>query len=85
MMDYAMGILLIALPWLLRLGPGAQFWLPVLLGIGSIGYSLLTHYELGAAGMIRMPTHLALDAAGGRSWPSRPGCSASPVRSGRRT
>lgn len=65
MMDYAMGILLIALPWLMGFGPGARFWLPVLLGIGSIGSSLLTDYELGAARMIGMPNHLTMDAAGG--------------------
>lgn len=66
MMDYAIGLLLIAAPWLLGFGQGgAETWVPVILGAGVIAYSLMTDYELGYARMIGMRTHLALDGVGG--------------------
>jgi hypothetical protein len=66
MMDYLMGILLIASPWLFGFADeGAAMWVPVILGAGVILYSLVTDYELALARMIPMPMHLALDAAGG--------------------
>lgn len=34
-------------------------------GLGVLGYSLCTKYELGAARMMSMRTHLAMDALGG--------------------
>lgn len=56
MSDYGMGLLLIALPSLLGLAEGgAETWVPVVLGAGAIGYSLLTEYELGALRKISMP------------------------------
>jgi hypothetical protein len=37
-MDYAMGLLLIAAPWIFRFNRGgAETWVPVILGIGAIG------------------------------------------------
>ena len=48
MLDYAIGALLIALPFLGGFGQGPQTWVPVALGAGVIAYSLLTDYELGA-------------------------------------
>lgn len=65
-MDYAMGLLLIAAPWLLGFADGtAAQWVPVILGAGAIVYSLLTDYELGAARVLSMKAHLGLDAASG--------------------
>jgi len=65
-MDYTMGVLLIAAPWLFGFAHnGVETWLPVVLGIGAIGYSLLTRYELGAFPMISINTHLFLDGASG--------------------
>lgn len=65
-LDYLTAGVLIAAPSLLgfRKG-GAQTWLPVALGVGTIAYSLLTDYELGLVKVIPMPVHLALDAANG--------------------
>ena len=65
MMDYAMGLLLIAAPWLFGFARGgAETWIPVLLGVGALLYSMMANYELGVAGH-PMPTHLTLDAGSG--------------------
>jgi SPW repeat len=64
--DYLMGIVLIAAPWLLGFADGgAAMWTPIVIGAGVIAYSLLTDYELGVAPTITMSTHLILDAIGG--------------------
>ena len=64
--DYLMGALLIAAPWIFgfALG-GAETWVPVVLGAGVIAYSLFTDYELGAVHSLSMSAHLTLDALGG--------------------
>ena len=65
-LDYIVGILLIAAPWLFGFAQGgAETWIPVLLGIGALFYSLLTDYEFGIWRVIPMKTHLALDMASG--------------------
>ena len=65
-LDYLTAGVLIAAPSLLGFRKnGIQTWLPVALGVGTIGYSLLTDYELGLLKVIPMPAHLALDAANG--------------------
>lgn len=65
-LDYAMGALLIAAPWLFDFAQGgAETWVPVILGAGTILYSLFTDYELGISKGISMGTHLTLDMAGG--------------------
>ncbi|MBC7849086.1 MAG: SPW repeat protein [Chitinophagaceae bacterium] len=72
-LDYFVGLLLIAAPWLLGFARnGAETWVPVILGIGTIVYSLITDYELGAARMISMRTHLALDFVAGLFLASSP-------------
>jgi hypothetical protein len=65
-LDYLTAGVLIAAPSLLSVREnGMQRWLPVALGVGTIGYSLLTDYELGLFKVIPMPMHLAFDAANG--------------------
>jgi hypothetical protein len=65
-LDYAVGLLLVAAPWLFGFARnGAETWTPVALGAGAIGYSLLTRYELGLIRVIPMTGHLALDAGSG--------------------
>jgi hypothetical protein len=67
MLDYATGLLLILAPYLFgfsNVGGAAQY-LPMLLGVGIIGLSLVTDYELSIAKLIPMPTHLAGDVAAG--------------------
>lgn len=56
---------------ILLLGPRALGWgsratsLVSGAAVGTLGYSLLTRYELGAKKILPMPVHLALDAASG--------------------
>ncbi|HUC82664.1 MAG TPA: SPW repeat protein [Flavisolibacter sp.] len=65
-LDYIVGALLIAAPWLLDFDRGgAETWVPVIMGAGAIIYSLLTDYELGATRGISMRTHLTLDLMSG--------------------
>lgn len=64
-LDYLMGVLLIVLPFLLNFPDGAATFLPIVLGAGTILYSLLTDYELGAKKMLSMKAHLAMDLAAG--------------------
>ena len=65
-MDYAMGILLLASPYLFGFATGGvKQWLPMILGVAMIGMSLLTRYEWGAIRMIPMPVHLAVDGLSG--------------------
>lgn len=64
-LDYVVGIVLIAAPWIFGFAyvGGIAVYLPIVLGIGLILYSLLTRYELGIPGVkfIPMPFHLVID------------------------
>lgn len=65
-LDYSIGLLLIAAPWLLGFSRGgAETWVPVLLGAGAIVYSLMTDYELGVVRRLSMRTHLMMDGLSG--------------------
>jgi hypothetical protein len=65
-LDYIMGLVLIVAPFVLGFADGgAEQWVPILLGAGTILYSLITDYELGLAGIIPMTVHLGLDAVAG--------------------
>lgn len=63
--DYMMGLLLIISPMLLDLPKGAASTLPVVLGIGTIIYSLLTDYELGLFKVVPLKLHLGIDLFAG--------------------
>lgn len=62
-LDYGAAIALIVAPFLLGLEAQSALvhWFSVIAGAGLIGYSLLTDYRLGAAGVIPYKTHLLLD------------------------
>ena len=65
-LDYLVGLVLIAAPFLLGFADGgAAEYVPVALGAAAIVYSLLTDYELGLVRIIPMPLHLGLDALSG--------------------
>jgi hypothetical protein len=65
-LDYLFGVVLIATPWLL----GFADWSPghlvlFVIGLGAIGYALITDYELGVWKILKMPAHLSMDVVGG--------------------
>jgi SPW repeat len=65
-LDYIMGVLLIASPWIFDFAMGgAETWIPVILGAGMIVLALMTDYELGAVRKISMRTHLTIDLISG--------------------
>ena len=64
-LDYTVGALMIALPFLLGFGGGPQTWVFVALGVAALVYSALTDYELGVVKRLQMPLHLWLDALSG--------------------
>ena len=66
MLDYLVGALLIAAPWLFDFARGgAETWVPVVIGASAILYSLMTDYEMGVGRMISQRTHQWLDALSG--------------------
>jgi hypothetical protein len=65
-MDYLVGILLIASPWLFDFNRGGmETWIPVILGVGALVYSVLTDYEMGLSRALSMRTHLTMDLISG--------------------
>ena len=65
-LDYLMGVLLIASPWLLNFDHGgAETYVPVILGASAIVYSLFTDYEFGVFRSLSMRSHLTLDLISG--------------------
>lgn len=65
-LDFSMGFFLIISPWIFGFANGgAAQWVPIILGLGVIVYSLITDYELGLMKIISMKAHLGIDLAGG--------------------
>jgi hypothetical protein len=65
-LDYLVGVLLIVAPWAMGFAAGgAETSVPVILGAGTILYSLFTDYELSLSHSIPMRVHLLLDLAAG--------------------
>jgi hypothetical protein len=65
-MDYLVGVILILSPWIFDFADGgAKQWVPIILGLSAIVYSLLTDYEYSISRSISMRTHLTLDLASG--------------------
>lgn len=64
-MDYTMGLLLIVAPWIFNLPEGAATTVPIILGVGTIIYSLITDYELGLLKILSMKVHLGIDLMAG--------------------
>jgi hypothetical protein len=65
-LDYAVGILLIAAPWMLNFadgGPAQQ--VAVTVGVLTLIMSLLTKYEFSILKLIGMNTHLIIDFLAG--------------------
>lgn len=64
-MDYLMGLLLLVSPILFNLPAGAPTTIMVVLGAGTIVYSLITDYELGLLKILSMKAHLGIDLFAG--------------------
>ncbi len=65
-LDYLVGGLLIVSPWLFNFyNEGAESWVPIVLGIGTLAYSMMTNYEMGLLKAMSMKAHLAMDFVGG--------------------
>src|SRR5262245_42034968 len=66
-LDYLMGLLWIAAPWLFGFAglEGPSHWTPIGAGAAMILYSLLTRYELGMIFVISPATHRWLDLIAG--------------------
>lgn len=65
-LDYLIGAVLIAAPWIFGFAnAGPETWVPVLVGAGLIIYSLFTNYELGLVGLISVRGHLRIDIIAG--------------------
>lgn len=65
-LDYIVGGFLIVSPWILAFARGdAAMWVPMIIGLAVISYSLFTDYELGVWHIMPMNVHLWLDGIGG--------------------
>lgn len=64
-LDYVVGIALIAAPWLFGFSEmgGPAVIIPMILGVGLILYSIFTKYEWGLVKVLGMPYHLIFDIA----------------------
>ncbi len=64
-LDYLVGAALILAPNIFQFSSvgGAAVWIPRVLGVTLIAYSLLTRYEWGVLKVVPMPYHLVVDAA----------------------
>jgi len=63
--DYVVGVALIAAPWLFGFVDFENFaaatWTPIIIGLAIIGMSLMTNYEFSLARIIPLRTHLFID------------------------
>ena len=64
--DWIMGVLLIALPWIFGFARGgAETWLPVALGLAGLAVTFFTDHEYGVVRKIPMVGHLWVDGLSG--------------------
>lgn len=71
--DWLMGGLLIALPWLLGLGgAGSAMAVPVALGVVGLVVTFFTDHEYGIVRRLPMPIHLAVDGVAGAALAASP-------------
>ena len=62
LLDYVVGALLIASPWLFDFADGsAAQWVPVIIGVMVLLQTILTDFELGIIHKIAMVNHLRMD------------------------
>ena len=65
-LDYLVGALLIAAPFILGFADnGPAMWVPIVIGAMTILMALITDFELSVAKIIPMRVHLMMDVAAG--------------------
>jgi hypothetical protein len=65
-LDYIVGAALIAAPWIFQFSEHtAATVVPIVVGIGLVGYSLITDYELGVWKVAPMAVHNLIDVVAG--------------------
>ena len=64
-LDFLMGVLFIALPFIIEMPGESSGTILIILGVATILYSLVTDYELGIAKVLSMKAHLGIDLAAG--------------------
>src|SRR5438270_12693046 len=66
-LDYIVGVLLIAAPWIFQFSDDTTSGsvVSVVLGVGLIAYSLITDYELGVWKIAPMAVHNLIDIVAG--------------------
>ncbi len=61
-LDYLVGIILIASPWVFDFdNGGAETWVPVVVGIMVLLQTIMTDFEVGIIRKIPMASHLRMD------------------------
>ncbi len=66
MVDWILGALLVALPWVLGLDRGGpEAWVPMALGITALAVTFFTDHEFGVVRRIPMVGHLWVDGLAG--------------------
>ena len=66
LLDYLVGVLLIASPWLFGFrGLSDASFIPVALGVTTLIYSMLTNYEFGLLKVLPFSLHLLFDVLAG--------------------
>lgn len=60
-MDLVIGLLLLAIPWLLGFGEGPAGWVAMLVGGAIIINALVTDFEVGRVRRLSIPVHLWID------------------------
>jgi len=78
--DWLMGALLLALPWLLSLDRGSpEGYIPMALGAATLVVTFFTDHEYGVVRRLPMVGHLWFDGLSGALLALRRGCSDSPT------
>ncbi|MGA0557913.1 SPW repeat protein [Larkinella sp. VNQ87] len=64
--DYVAGSFFVISPWIFGFADrDAAQWVPIILGVMAIIYSIFTDYELGLIRRLPMPMHLTMDVLSG--------------------
>jgi hypothetical protein len=64
MVDYLVGVILVAAPWIFRFNDVASAkWVAIVVGLLMLGQALMTNYEVGVVPAVPMHLHLMMDSA----------------------